>query len=94
MAFAGCASPAHLTQEESQRIVETARQIVLNEPGLGKSGKSEVQNSEPKLSCYFIARPQAQYSIGWNLASSREDSITGTGDVFTLAGGKITLSPK
>ncbi len=92
--FAGCASPAHLKREDSRRVVDTARQIALKEPGLSQKEKSEIQNSDPKVSYYFISRPTAQYFISWNLSSSREVMISGTGDIFTLAESKTTFTQK
>ena len=92
--LAGCASPAHLKREDSLRVVDTARQIALQEPGLSQKEKSEIQNSAPKLSYYFISKPQAQYFISWSLSSGQEVMISGTGDIFTLAGSKTTLTQK
>jgi len=92
--FAGCASPAHLKREDSQRVVEIARQIALKEPGLSQKEKSEIENSDPKLSYYFISKPDAQYFISWRLSSAREVMISGTGDIFTLAGSTIALTQK
>ena len=92
--FAGCASPAHLKREDSQLVVETARQIALKEPSLSQKEKSEIQNSEPKLSYYFIAKPIAHYFISWNLSSNREVMISGTGDIFTLAESKTSFTYK
>jgi hypothetical protein len=92
--LAGCVSPAHLTGEDSQRIVETARHLALKQSELSRNDRSEIKNSDPKLSYYFLSRPLAEYSIAWNLESARKITISGTGDIFTLAGSKTSITKR
>ena len=87
--LAGCVSPSHLTPGEMQRVVARARELV-HESRLATAGEEKwVAQAEPRVSYYFLARPQAQYSLHWQVGEKEELVVAGQGDIFRLEGSRV-----
>jgi hypothetical protein len=80
-------SSNRLSPAESSAMLDRARERALSS-GLLKSEaeRQMIMTSAPQVSCYFMAAPYAQYSIGWELAPGEHVLITGQGNVIELEG--------
>lgn len=81
---------AQLTAEERRIVIERAREkVVTSALGLRPQEFEIIKSEKPSLSYYFLAKPYADYTLRWPVASGEAILVYGRGNLFELEGAVV-----
>lgn len=85
---------SNLSPPEFNHVTELARQRTLASGLLRNEQEIQlIKLNAPKMSYYFLARPDASYLITWNLSSHERLVISGQGNILELEGATLQRIP-